>query len=291
MITLKRDRIFSAAFLAPAIIPYTVFVLIALSMTVFYSFFNYTGISEKVFAGLNNFTRIVKDESFWFVARNTAIFLFTALILEVGLGLVIAFLISKTATAFKFFRMTFFLPVVISSAATAVMFVYVFRGDGALNALLHFIGLGALQKSWLSNKNTVLYAVMAPEIWQQIGVYFIIMLAGIQSIPKDILESAQIDGAKSTRTLFSIVIPMMSEVIQVCVIFALTNIAKSINYSQIMTDGGPGISSSYLSIYTYRKIFSDFEYGYGSSIAVVVLILLLIFTVVFKRINNLANAK
>jgi raffinose/stachyose/melibiose transport system permease protein len=198
-------------------------------------------------------------------------------------------MVSRITRGYRFFRASYFMPVVVTSVATATIFVLFYTSNGPLNWWLRLIGLEHLIRPWLSDPNLVRFSVMFPEIWQFTGTYFIIHLAGVQSIPSDVIESAKIDGASSARILTRIIAPMMTEVIQVGILFSMVNAIKSFNFSWIMTGGGPGTQSAYVSVYMYRRIFMDFRYGYGSAMAVVILVALIVITVVFKSVFNSAT--
>ena len=278
----RGHNLFSNLFLAPAFIIYTVFIITAVILTFFYSTTEWNGVGAKVFNWFANYKELVTDKDYWTVTKNTGILVLLALIIQNGLALLLAYLVSKVTRGYKFFRSVYFLPVVVTTAATAVMFTVMYNENGPLNVFLDFFHLGALKSNWLSDSKLVLFSVALPQLWQFMGIQFIIMLTGIQSIPEEIIESAHIDGATDFRTLIRIIIPMMSEVIQICIIFTVTNALKSFNYAWIMTYGGPGLSSSYISVFMFQKIFMQFDFGYGSAIAISLLFYSLVFTVIFK---------
>jgi raffinose/stachyose/melibiose transport system permease protein len=278
----RGTNLFSNLFLAPAFIIYTVFVITAVILTFFYSTTEWNGVGAKVFNWFANYRELVTDRDYWTVTKNTGILVLLALLIQTGLALVLAYLVSKVTRGYKFFRSVYFLPVVVTTAATAVMFTVMYNENGPLNVFLDFLHLDILKRNWLSDGKIVLFSVALPQLWQFLGIQFIILLTGIQSIPEEIIESAQMDGATDFRILFSIVIPMITEVIQICVIYTVTGALKSFNYAWIMTYGGPGLSSSYISVLMFQKIFMQFDFGYGSTIAISLLIYSLVFTVIFK---------
>lgn len=280
----KKDKLFSTVFLAPAFIIYTLIFAIALIVTGYYSLLDWNGMGAKTFVGLQNYLQITKDDIFWKVAGNTAKFVIMALIIQVVVGLLLAYAVSRVKYGYKFFRSVFFLPVVISSTATALMFTILYNETGPLNMILEWLHLEGWKHTWLSDPKVVLYCVILPEIWQYIGVYFIIQLTGIQSISEDVIESARIDGASNAKVLTKIIIPMMSDIIQVCVIFALSNAIKSFNYGWIMTFGGPNNASSYISTYIYKNVYYDYKYGYGSAVAMALFLFVLLCVIIFYAI-------
>jgi raffinose/stachyose/melibiose transport system permease protein len=160
------------------------------------------------------------------------------------------------------------------------MFVLLFNGDiGPLNKILEPIGL---DRNWLSDSKTVLGAVIVPQLWQYLGIHFVIFLAGINSIPAEVLESATIDGASRLRTTFKIIIPLSWETIQLSLIYTFIGCLKTFDYSWVMTRGGPGTLSSFIATSLYKQAFMQNAYGYGSSIATTIILYALFFTMLFR---------
>lgn len=276
----KNKNLFCNLFLAPAVILYTGFLVLAIGLTIYYSFLDWNGLGKAAFDGLTNYKRMFRDNMFWNTVKNTLIFIVLAVTLQNVLGIILAYAVSRIKKGYSFFRAVFFLPVILTSAAIAQMFVLFFSQGGPVNWML------GLEKAWLSDPKTVLYCIIFPEVWQYVGTYFLIHLTGIQGIPEDVIESARLDGASTPRILVQVILPMMSEVIQVGILFSLINAVKSFNYSWLMAYGGPGTSSSYVSVYMYKTIFQNYEYGYGSALAAFMLLVLVVVTFLVKTIFN-----
>jgi raffinose/stachyose/melibiose transport system permease protein len=286
---MKKDKgkyLFCGLFISPAFIVYTGMLVFSVITTLYYSTLKWDGLGSGVFDGLENYIRLFRDMAFWGIARNTLIFIVFSVVLQNIFGIILAYLVSRIFMAYRFFRAVFFLPVVVTSAAVATMFTMFFADNGVVNWFIRSIGLDMLIRPWLMDSKTVLMCVMLPEVWQSTGIYFLIHLAGVQAIPEEVIESARMDGARSPVILLRIIVPMMTEVIQVGVLFSLINAIKSFNFSWMMTFGGPGTASAYVSVYMYKKVFQDFRYGYGSAVAVILLIALILITVSFKAYFN-----
>jgi raffinose/stachyose/melibiose transport system permease protein len=281
--------LFCGLFLSPAFIIYTAMVVFSVAATGYYSTLKWEGLGSGVFTGPANYIRFFRDGSFPEIAKNTFVFIAFSVVLQNVFGIILAYLVSRIKTAYRFFRAVFFMPVVITSAAVATMFTMFFADNGVINWFIRLLSLGRFIRPWLMDTKTVLICVMLPEVWQFTGIYFLIHLAGIQAIPEEILESARMDGARSPVILWKIIVPMMTEVIQVGILFSLINAVKSFNFSWMMTFGGPGTASAYFSVYMYKRIFQDFRYGYGSAVAVVLLVVLVLITVLFKAYFNRLN--
>ncbi len=282
-----QERLFSVLFLSPAFLLYTGFIIAPILVSVYYAMTNWDGVGEMKFIGLQNFEKLFRDPDYRLAFRNSMQVVVLSVAIQIPLGLIFAYMLYLTARGFKFFRTVFFLPVVISPAAIGLMFMLFFNGDlGPLNTLLERLGLDFLTRSWLSDKNTVLYAVMFPMIWQYIGFYILIFLAGLQSIPEQIFESAKIDGASSVQTFFRLTVPMMRDLIGVCIVLCVTGSLKAFDHAYIMTWGGPGVRSSFLAVFMFRTAFMQSQLGRGTAIAITILLFSLVFTYLFNRFFN-----
>jgi len=272
-------------FAGPAFLLYTYFIIISIGRSFYYSLNYWDAISPMRFKGLANYIALFSDPDFAIVLSNTLVGLITALIIQVGMGLLLAYLIYRTQFGMRIYRALVYLPVVLAPAAIAMMFTLFFNSDvGLFNSLLRSVGLGGLARNWLSDKSVVFYAVLTPMIYQFIGSYVILLLAGMQSIPEEILESAYIDGAGASRVFRSIVIPMLWDIILMCIIMITTGSFKAFEHSYIMTWGGPGVRSAFMGVFMYNTTFLEADFGGGSAIAMLILVSILLFTTLFRRI-------
>lgn len=288
----KRNTRFSIAYQAPSLILYTVFLAFPTMMSLYYSLLKWNGITAPRFVGLSNFVKLFTiDRYFWDVLKNTCVSMAAGILIQMVIALIFAYLVYRTKRGFHFYQSVYFVPVVISATIIGLMFTLLFNSTfGPVNTILGALGLESLQHSWLSDPSVVLFSVIFPGIWQYIGYHFIILLAGMQSIPEEIMESAVIDGANSVAIFFRIVIPNILGMIQVSVILNLVGSIKTFDIPYLMTQGGPGAKSSFLSIYMYKEAFINSNLGKGTAIAVCMLVLAVGITTlvnaVFRRINR-----
>jgi len=277
-------------FIGPVFVLYTYFIIASVGATFYYSLTRWDAISKPLFVGFANYAEAFQSEDFAIVMRNTLLGLIFSLLFQVSLGLIFAYLIFRTSRGFRLYRALVFMPVVLSQAAVAMMFTIFFNADiGPINNVLRILGLNVLTRNWLSDKNVVFYTVLTPMIYQYIGLYVVILLAGMQSIPEDIIESAHIDGASSFRVFFNIVIPMQLDIILICIIMITTGLLKAFEHSYIMTWGGPGVRSAFLGVYMYFKAFMHANFGRASTIAIVILIAALVISTFFRWIVRKLN--
>lgn len=280
----KKWSWFSISFLAPAFLTYTTFIIYPVFTSIYYSLTKWNGGGAPKFLWFANYIRIFKDPGYWQAVGNTLMLALLTVVFQVSLGLIFAYLLFQTIQGFRFFRSVYFIPVVVAPITIGVMFSLFYNGElGPINKFLNMVGLPFLIRNWLSDTKIVLYSVIAPQVWQYIGLFAVILLAGMRSISSEIFESAKIDGASSWRIFISIVTPLLSEYIGICVILAVTGSLKSFDHSWALTGGGPGNASSYIATLMFKAAFRNFQFGLGSAITVTILIYAITFTVIFRK--------
>lgn len=283
----KKDIPVVAAFLLPGLVIYTIFMIFPLLLTIYYSFTEWNGVGEKVFIGLENYAGLIENKDYWRTFFNTLQLVVISVVFQMTLGILIAYLLYSKTRWMKLYRTIYFLPVVIAPVAIGLMFSLFYNSEiGIFNKLLEAAGLGALQTNWLSNVKTLLYAVMAPQVWQYIGLYITIFLGALQSVPEDMIEGAEIDGAGKIQILWKIILPQIKSFVCICLILCVTGSLKSFDHSWIMTKGGPGVRSAYLGVYMYRTSFVNSDFGTGSTVTVTIVLLSLLFTLGFNLMNR-----
>ncbi len=281
----RKLRLFCILFLAPALVLYVVFVVGPLVASAWYSLTEWDGIASRKFIAGMNFLELLGTRNYWMMFANTAKMVGISVAIQVPLGLVLAYLLYRRTRGFKVVRAILFLPVVIAPIAVGLMFRLFYNSEiGLLNGLLAALHLSSWQRQWLSDPHVLLYMVILPQVWQYIGLYVVIFFAALQSLPEQIFESATIDGASSTRSFFSMAVPLVWEVIQLAVILCVTGSMKAFEHPWIMTQGGPGYRSSYLTVYMFRVAFLERRFGYGSAVAISIVVLSLAFTVLYRRL-------
>ncbi|TBL71592.1 carbohydrate ABC transporter permease [Paenibacillus thalictri] len=274
-------------YLLPALALYCTFFIVPFLKTFYYSFFDWNGFGKITYVGIKNYVNLASDPTFIGGIGKVLIWALLAILLKVGSGLVLASMLRRPVRGSKFFSSAFFMPVVISTAAIALMFTLIYDLDaGLLNSVLRQIGLGQLARTWLGDKTTAFYAVIAAPIWHTIGYFFIILLAGMQNISEEIYESATIDGATAWVLFTRITVPLVWPILQICIILAITGAIKNFDYVFIMTKGGPGTSTQVPATYMYDTIFVSLKYGYGTAIAFAIFLFSFIVTVLFRKLTS-----
>jgi raffinose/stachyose/melibiose transport system permease protein len=270
-----------AAYMAPAVIIYLFLVVVPLALSVWMSFYNWSGVNSSSFIGFKNYADLLRDRVFLKSLENNLLIVVYAFIGQVGLGLIISLLLCNKFMVFReFHRRVIFLPVVLSPVVIGFVWLMVYNKDfGILNYFLNALGLSSWIHPWLDDPKGVVLGITIPLIWQYIGFNLIIFLSSIQSIPPEIIECAEIDGATGIRKTWHIVMPMIMNTFKVVVMLCISGNMKIFDHIYVMTSGGPGSASMVMALYNFKVSFRGGRYGYGCAIsmAIVVVSLVLIF--------------
>lgn len=275
---MKNKRLIIAGFLAPWIISFLVFSVYPLGFSLFLSFTRYNPLRAEAptFVGIQNYLRTFADPSFWRALWNTTFFALGTIPITTAIAVILAVFLNEKIKFRAFFRASYFAPVVTSIVVIATIFVYIYLPFGPLNSLLRLIGIEG--RNWLLDPRFALPSIMVMSIWASFGYYTILMLAGLQSIPSELYEVADIDGATGIRKFFTITLPLLRPML----IFAL--IINTIRSFQIfaeifvMTQGGPIGTTTTIVFYLYRMGFMRFRMGQASAIAYILFAVILIFS-------------
>lgn len=269
-------------FLFPAVLFIAVFLYYPFFMSCYKSFFNWDGFATSTFIGFDNYKAMFKDLQVRQAIKNTFFMMFLACAVQVGLGLLLAIIVDHVSKGAKFFKTVYFFPIVISATAIGVMFklFYAYDGGPLNNLLLRF---GKEPVNWLSYE-MALGSVSVPIIWQYVGFYFVILLTAINGIPQSLYESAYLDGITGITKTIYITIPLIWDMIKVCLVLAITGSLKVFDMVFVITRGGPMSATELLGTYMYKRTFFDNRFGYGSTIAVFIVFLGIVVSSVVNRV-------
>lgn len=268
---LRRDW-WIYVFLLPTIVGYGLYTVYPLVASWWYSLLDWPGFALRgSFIGIENYERLITDELFWNAFANSFIFLAIGVPLRVGLGLVLAYLLNKKTVKFRTgFRTLFFLPVVTTGAIIGMVYTLILDSTGPVNLFLTGIGILDQPIDFLGNPNTSLLAGIGVWVWKWVGITMIYWLAALQTVPQELYEAAQLDGANGWQEFRHITIPML---IPFLIIITLIDAVAAFNVfdlMQTMTGGGPTFSSEVIEIFIYRTAFEATapQLGYASAAAV-----------------------
>ena len=272
---MRRSPWIAWVFLAPALLIlgvftfYPIFWGIALAFTEF-SLLRHTTEGQLVppqFAGFGNFLRLWVDPYFWKALLNSITYLAVVPVIQLA-SIALAVLVDKPFRGRNFFRTAFYIPVITSVVVIGITWRWVFRSDGLANFLLGLVGLGPVQ--FLTSPDTALLSIMFVTLWQGLGYYMILYLAGLQTIPVELEEAAVLDGAGPKDVFWHITVPMLKPTIALCSIISCISALKVFGEIFVMApQGGPNQSTLTMVYYIYLKAFEDFDIGYSASIALV----------------------
>ena len=275
----------AVAFIAPAFILYTLFIIVPAFSSVYYSFTSWDGISPVVkFVGLANYREIFTSARFGNALRNTVILTVFISIVENALALLLALLVDHVKWFKNFFRSAFYVPVLISGIVSGFIWKIMYNYNfGAINSLLTSIGLGEWKQDWLGNPKLTLLMVGFVLIWKGAGYYMIIYLASLQSVPTDVVEAAAIDGASSWQRFKTITVPLISGAFTINFTLSLINGLKVFDQISVMTDGGPGFTTETVVYLLYKVGFNEGRQGFGTAVGIVLLFIIIILNAVQQK--------
>lgn len=281
----QKYRLAVLVFTVPTLLFFTVMVVYPIIQTFQKSFFDWNGLTAPVYIGADNYTRLWEDDDFWVSLKNGFIFAFVLVIYQIGLGTVLAIAMSsKTLRGRKFFRTSYFIPVVLSGVVVSQLWIAIYNADGGLlNSLFSLFGFN-YQQAWLSGEHTSIWAIAFTNAWQNMGVHLVLIYAAIKSIPEHLYEAATLDGASFWKTHTRITIPLLGETYKFCLVIAITGGLNAFQNMFVMTNGGPGNISYTFTFMMYKAAFRSGEYGYGSAAAAVLVIQCLIMTILINKL-------
>ncbi len=266
----------------PAVILFTVFFLAPIFISVYYSFTDFSGIGAAKFIGFKNYQVLLKDKFFFIALKNTFIILIGITITILPLSFIVALLLEKPFRGSGAVQSMIFAPNVIAPILVGLIWLFILDPKmGMINAILRSIGLSDYQQQWIGGKTLTPYSVAFVYLWQVLGFYTTINMAGLRSIPADIYEAAEIDGANYFQRIRKITIPMMKNTIVINTILIITGGFKIFETVKQLTNGGPNHMSDVLVTYMYDTTFTSSRYGYGMAVATVSFVLCFIFSIIY----------
>ncbi|QTH40020.1 sugar ABC transporter permease [Cohnella sp. LGH] len=271
-------------FTLPTLLFFTVIVVYPILQTFQKSFFDWDGLSTPSFIGFDNYVRLLDDDDFWVSLKNGLIFALVLVVYQIGLGTLLAIALStKSLRGRKFFRTSYFVPVVLSGVVVSQLWIAIYNADGGLiNSLFHLFGI-QYEQAWLSGEHTSIWAIAFSGAWHHLGIQLVLIYTAIKSIPEQLYEAATIDGAPFWKMHWKITIPLLSETYKFCLVIAITGGLNAFQNMFVMTNGGPGNISYTLTFMMYKAAFRSGEYGYGSAAAAVLVLECLIFTILINK--------
>ena len=263
-----RDNVPAYTFLGPALLILSVFLVIPSIMAVYYAFTDYYLLTPDLrkFVGFDNFIKLFKDPIFLKSLSNTLKFVVLVIPLQIGAALGLALLLNKKRKANTFFKVAYFSPVVMSLVVISVLWLYLLNpNEGMINNVLTHVGLPP--QPFLTSPEQAIFTIVFVSVWQGAGFQMLIFLAGLQNIPGDVYEAAQLDGMNKWQRFIYITLPLLKPTSIFIFITTLISAFKLLVQPMVMTQGGPVNSTMTVVYYIYQTGFTDRMVGYASSIA------------------------
>lgn len=285
--SLKRihDRTL-ALMILPALLVYAIFFLYPTLSNLRFAFTQWDGFAPATFIGTDNFTRAVtNDDIFNKVLGNNVEFSFLVIIFQTGLSLLFAIFLLKNTRASVALRTLYFFPTILSSVSVALVWMFIYEPNlGALNTLLRNFGFDSLALSWLGSETITLRAIAFTQVWFHTGQMMVVYIAGLQQIPKELYEAAEVDGATRWQQFKSVTWPMALPTTAVVMAYTTIQSFRAFDLIYTMTGGGPNNSTNILVTLIYQVAFGEYRFGYAASLSVYLVLFILLLTWLQRRI-------
>lgn len=283
-----REHIQGYTLILPWVLTFGIFWMYPLLYALVVSFHKYYTLSNTMeWVGLQNYSAVFEDPMFWKALSNTTIFTFGTVPITTSLALLLAIILNAKSTRLKeFFRAAYFMPTVTSLVVIALVFTNLYAKDGYVNALCMMIGIPHPELGWLLEPTTALGSIMAMDVWMSTGYYMVLFLAGLQSIPNDLYESAELSGASSATQFWRITLPLLRPTMLFVVVVNSIKSFQIFVEIYVMTKGGPLEGTTTTLVYeVYKNAFmqSD-QMGYASALAYIVFLIILVMSMIQMRV-------
>lgn len=286
----KQEERAGYLFLLPSFVGTAVFILVPIAMSLILGFTNWNpmqGLSSLKFAGIDNYKRLVEDPRILAAIKNNISYSLSYVPITIALALVFASLLNKFVFMKVPLRMMIFMPYVSSLVSVAtVWMVLLYPESGPINAILSNVFKIQNPPAWFISSKYALSGLIMMGIWHDVGYHVIIILANMKSLPHEIYESAEIDGANTIQTFFRITLPMLTPAIFFCLTLATINSFKIFDQVNIITEGGPGFSTTVLVQAVYYYAFKEFRISYATAAAMLLFIIIFFFSSMLQKLEK-----
>jgi multiple sugar transport system permease protein len=275
----RQQQWMPVLFLAPALIMFVVYVILPISQSVLLSFYEWDGLGDKVFIGLDNYFELFEDEQFWLALKNN-LYWMVFYMLAPPLGLAVALFLNQKVLGIRLVKSLFFFPFVISQVVVGLVFAWFYDPTyGLFNIALTSIGLEPI--AVLSDENWVTFGIIAAGLWPQIAYCMILYLTGLNNLSPDQLEAARLDGAYGWKMLWHVILPQLRPATFIAVVVTVIGALRSFDLVATMTAGGPFGTSNVLAYFMYEQSIFNYRVGYGAAIATVLFLIMDIYIAYF----------
>jgi multiple sugar transport system permease protein len=276
-----RQRLWGLSFVLPAFIFFAIFAFYPMINAFFISFTDYTLMNEPKFVGWENYARMLTDARFKLMINNTLGFVIGSTVPTILISLSLALVLQRNFIGRDVMRTLYFLPIIFSGVVVSIVWRLLYHPQGLINTLLHPL----LQSTprWITDSDMAPWALIILNIWQSVGFYMVIFIAGLQNIPDDFYDAARVDGANSAQSFWYITLPLLKPTTLLVTVISIINFFQTFTYQYVMTKGGPSDATNVISLYIYLNAFQYQYMGYASAMSIVMFLFIMILTLVQFR--------
>jgi raffinose/stachyose/melibiose transport system permease protein len=279
-----RGRLLIVAFIAPALLVYVAFVLLPVGLAAVYSFFNWNGLSAlDRFIGFDNYVRAINDPVFQAAIGHNLGIVALSLTIQGPIAIGVALLLNRRMHGRTVLRVLIFVPFVLSEVIAGLAWKLLLQPHGPFDGILETIGLGGLRQLWLADQDVVFWTLFVVLSWKYLGFAIILFLAGLQGVPDELAEAAQIDGASWWQTQRYVTLPLLGPTIRIWAFLSIIGSLQQFDMVWILTGGGPVNATTTMATYMVQYGFQRSQLGFGSAVAVILFIISLVFALLYQR--------
>ncbi|MEV1238532.1 carbohydrate ABC transporter permease [Nonomuraea sp. NPDC050022] len=281
----RRDALVGYLLISPQLVGSALFVLLPLGLVVYYSLQEWNVLAGTFeFVGGDNYAKLLADPKMGQVLTSTALFSVGLVVLNLALALLLAILLNQRLRGTTFFRTLFFSPVLVSLVAWTIVWQFLLQQDGGVNGVLGVVGVDG--PNWLRGETTSLLSVIVVQVVKNVGLNMVLFLAALQGVPRQLYEAAQLDGAGAWIRFVRITVPLISPTILLTSIVTVVGSLQVFAQIAVLTQGGPGMSTTVLVYYLYQQAFQFRHLGYGAALSVLLFLIVAALTLLQWRLRR-----
>lgn len=282
---MRKRKYIGLLYITPWLIGICFFVIYPFMMSLYYSFTDYSLLSEPNFIGFSNYTKMFTDDpNFWISVKATVKFVVFTVPFKLVFALLVAYIMNAKLKGIGFFRTAYYIPSILgANVAIAVLWQFLFKADGLVNMVLHLFGMQGI--GWFSSGAGAMFTIVLLRTWQ-FGSAMVIFLNALAEIPQELYEAASIDGASKFRQFFSVTVPQLTPIIFFNLILQLVQAFQEFDGPFLITGGGPMKSTYLLPMYIYESAFKNFNMGYSSALSWVLFVMIMVFTAILFKTSK-----
>jgi multiple sugar transport system permease protein len=279
-----QRKLWGLFFVSPALVFFIIFAFYPMASALYYSLTDYQLLRPPVLVGLDQYQRMLTDSRFILALKNTFVYAFGSSIPVWILSLIMALIFVRNIPGRNFLRVLYFAPVIVSGVVVAMVWRVIYHPYGPVNAVLG--PLAGIAPNWLTERSLAPWAVIAIHVWQSLGFYIVLFMAGLQEIPQEYYDAAKVDGATSWQSFLNVTLPLLKPTTLFVMVITLISSFQAFTYQYVMTKGGPSDATNVIGLYIYQNAFSYLRMGYAAAISFILFVIIMTLTLIQLRISR-----